>query len=141
MTINALLVNGWKDTGTLNLNTVVAGTETAGPTVDMAYVKDGTLSATLITDVETDTLTLTAKWQVFNDLTSAWMDVFPPNNAAYVLIGTGTAGADALISKVLQAPDAVYGFRQARLTLVNGAATGAAADTYRIAYNFSKPHL
>jgi hypothetical protein len=92
------------------------------------------LGALVTVDAETNTLTFTAKWQVSNDGTT-WVDVANGSqNAAGVALATGTAGADAPVSRMISAPDGVFGWRKARLALVTGVATGAAADTYSIGY-------
>lgn len=122
-------------TGTLD--TLVAGTVTGGNAVDIgdnARQKVRNLSALAVIDAETDTITITGKWQVSND-GSTWVDVTNgPQNAAGVILATGTAGADAAVTRCYEAPEAVYGWRKARFAIVNGVATGAAADTYSISY-------
>jgi hypothetical protein len=118
----------------------VAGTITAGPTLNMDLVADDTLSALVVVDVETNTITMEAVWQVSNDATT-WYECRGLNNAAIVVLGTGTGGADASVSRVLEAPKAVYGWRYARCSIRNLVATGAAVDTYAISYNFRKPSL
>lgn len=122
-------------TGTLD--TLVAGTTTGGNAVDMgdnSRQKVRALSALLTMDAETDTLTITGKWQVSND-GSTWIDVVNgTQNAAGVILLTGTAGADAAVTKCYPAPEAAYGWRKARFAIVNGVATGAAADAYTISY-------
>lgn len=125
-------------TGTLD--TLVAGTRTAGATVAMGVLKPGSLAAEITVDVETNTITLYADWQVSDDA-STWLVVAPANNAANVVIGTGTAGADAAITKVLEAPPSVYSFRYCRLAVRNEVATGAAVDTYSIKYHYLKPSV
>ncbi len=125
-------------TGTAD--TLVAGSVITGNTL---LVNDGNrqkvfnLSALVNLDVETSTLTMSSKWQVSPD-GSTWTDIANgTQNAAAVVLGTGTAGADASILKVLPAPDAVYGFKFARCSLVTGVTTGAAVDTYSLGYNLS----
>jgi hypothetical protein len=112
-----------------------AGTVNAGNAVDVLRVARGTLSARVSVDCETNTMTMTAKWQVSSD-NSTWIDMAVANNAANVTLATGTGSADATVTKALAAPDAVYGWRYARLAIVNGVATGAATDTYAIGYCF-----
>lgn len=118
-----------------NLNTLVAGTTTGGATVDMTRVARNTLGALVTVLAETNTLTITAKWQVSND-GSTWVDVALPNNAANVALATGTAGADVAVTRLIVAPDAVYGCRYCRIAIVNGVATGATVDTYTLSYNY-----
>lgn len=116
-----------------NLNSVVATTVTPGNTVDTTRVARGSLSALVTVKAETDTLTITAKWQVSND-GSTWVDVALPNNAANVALATGTSAADAAVTRAIMAPDAVYGWHYTRVAIVNGVATGASTDTYSMSY-------
>lgn len=130
---NSSLASGTADT-------VVAGSAVTGNSLflggDSNKVKN--LSALVVVDIETNTITLTAKWQVSNDATT-WLDLANgTQNAAGTVLGTGTAGADALITKVIPAPDCIYGFRFARMALVVGVTTGAAVDTYAIGYNYDQ---
>lgn len=140
MSASERLLFNYLDTGTTTLNGVVKGTTTGGPTLMMSMVTTNSLSAVVALDAETDTLTLEAFWQVSND-TTTWYEIPAYNNAAWVVWATGTAGADATVTKVLPAPDAVYGFRYARAAVRNQVANGLAADTYRIGYNFEKDDL
>ncbi len=119
-------------------NGIVAGSDIAGNALFMGNIapKVKHLSAKVAVDVETDTITISAVWQVSND-NSTWFDVANGSqNASSVALGTGTAGADALVTKVMQAPDAVYGWQWARIALRVGVTTGASADTYAIGYSF-----
>lgn len=118
-------------------DTLVATTVTGGTAIFMGnQVKKVTsLSALLTVLAETNTITITAKWQVSNDKTT-WVDAYTPQNAANVALGTGTAGADTAVTRVLTAPEGVYGWQYARIALVNGVVTGAAVDTYSIGYCF-----
>ncbi len=123
-------------TGTFD--TVIAGADVTGAAVFMGNIqpKVKNLSAKLVLDVETNTITISGVWQVSND-NSTWVDVANGSqNATAVVMGTGTAGADASITKVLQAPDAVYGWQWARLAMRVGVTTGAAVDTYTISYAY-----
>lgn len=114
----------------------------AGTTVGMTAVDLGDnsrqkvrgLSALVTVDAETNTLTLAAKWQVSND-GSTWVDVANGSqNAAAVVLATGTAGADAAVTKMIPAPDAIYGWRKARIAFVVGVTTGTTSDTYAAGY-------
>jgi hypothetical protein len=123
-----------------NFNGDVAGTVKAGASVSIfgpaGGVVNGTLASLVIVDAETNTLTLSAYWQVSED-GSTWYDVAgTPSNPANVVLATGTAGADAAVTKVLPAPAAVYAWTFARVAVVNGVATGAATDTYSIQYKY-----
>lgn len=122
-----------------DFNGILAGSEKTGNAVD---VGDGQrqkirgLSALVIALADTNTMTVTAKWEVSND-GSTWLDLAnEPQNPAGVAIATGTAGADTAVTKVIPAPEAVYGWRKARLALVVGVATGAAGDTWSIGYSY-----
>lgn len=110
-----------------------------GTAVDMgdnARQKVRNLSALVTVDCETSTMTMTGKWQVSND-GSTWVDVSNgPQNAAGVTLATGTAGADASVSKAYPAPEAAYGWRKARFCITNGVASGTTSDTYSISYCF-----
>lgn len=120
-----------------DFDTDAAGTVQGGNAVDIgdnARQKVRNLSALVTVDCETDTLTLAGKWQVSND-GSTWVDVTNgTQNAAAVVLATGTVGADAAVSRAYPAPDAVYGWRKARFALVTGGTTGAATDTFSIGY-------
>lgn len=93
------------------------------------------LSALVTVDAETNTMTVTPKWEVSND-DSTYVTAANANNAANVVLATGTAGADASVSRVISAPDTVYGWRFARMSLLVGVATGTSSDSYSIAYNY-----
>lgn len=124
-------------TGTLNFDTLVAGSVVGGTAVELgdnSRQKVRSLSALVTVDCETDTMTMTGKWQVSND-GSTWVDVSNgTQNAAGVVLATGTGGADASVSKAYPAPDAVYGWKKARFAITNGVVTGNAVDTYAISY-------
>lgn len=136
MSRNDRLVRLYRQT-TGNLDTFVAGTTTGGPSLLMHMVEKGTLSARCVLDIETSSITVATKWQISNDGTT-WEDVVPVNNAANVIHGTGTGGADAAVTRNVDAPGAVYGARYARIALVNAGATGAAVDTYDLSYSFAR---
>lgn len=130
--LNALASSG-------NLNTLVAGTVTGMIAVPMNPVQNGTLAAELTTLAETNTLTITPKWQVSKDGTN-WLDVAPnAANGAYTIQSTGTGGADAAVTRVIEAPAAVYAYPYARIAITNGVATGASADTYSNVYSWVRP--
>lgn len=124
---------------TSNLNGITAGSTVGMATVDVgdgARQKIRSLAANVTVTAATSTLTVTLKWQVSNDK-STWTDVVNgPQNAAGVVFTTGTAAAK---SAVVEAPATVYGFRYCRLSLVTGAATGGASDTYAVGYSFRSP--
>lgn len=115
---------------------VTAGGQVNGTTLALGtqFKKVSDLSALLVVDAETNTLTMTAKWQVSND-SSTWVDLANGSqNAAGVALATGTGGADAAVTRSIPAPDAVYGYQWARCSIVIGVTTGTTSDTYSIGY-------
>jgi hypothetical protein len=121
-----------------NFDTLVAGSQVNGNPVfvGQSFRKAAFLSAVMVVDAETNGITLTAKWQVSNDR-STWIDVANGSqNAASVVLATGTAGADAAVTKAIPAPEAVYGYKYARASIVTGAQTGTTSDTYTIGYSY-----
>lgn len=127
---NDKAVSGTADT--LGQGSVIGGSSL--DVNDNARQKLAALSALVTVDAETSTFTFAGKWQGSND-GSTWVDIANGSqNAAAVVLATGTAGADAAVTKSIPAPDAVYGWRKARFALVTGGTTGAAIDTYSISY-------
>lgn len=119
-----------------NLDTVVVGSGAAGATLLAQNVTPGTLSAVYLVDAETSTVTLAAQWQGSDD-NSTWIDIAgTPNNAANVVLATGTGGADASVTKAVPAPTGAYGFRYIRARVIVGGTTAAAVDTYAISYRY-----
>jgi hypothetical protein len=115
---------------------------TAGSTIPLNPVKMGLTSTPLLAmlcvvltvDAETDGLQLLGRWQVSQDK-STWYDVaHGPQNAAPVAFATGTAGADAVISRAFAAPECVEAWNWVRFAFVTAGATGAAIDTYSAQY-------
>lgn len=132
----ALRYNVHQATGTFN--GVAAGTTVGANTLFIGSddLKVSDLSAVCVVDAETDTITITGRWQVSNNA-STWIDVaHGPQNPAGVAIATGTAGADAAVTVAIPAPAGVYGYRYARMGLVVGVTTGASADTYTVGYSY-----
>ena len=140
MARNERLLNGYLATGATVMTGITAGTITGGNTLPMHLVKTSTLSATVTVDAETNTITISALWEVSNDDTT-WVRCTPLNNAAIVVLATGTAGADTAVARVIAAPDSAYGWRYARCSVLNLVADGLIADTYAIGYNFEKEDL
>lgn len=119
---------------------VTAGAVVAMPAVymgDFEGDKVADLSALVVVDAETDSITVTPKWQVSND-NSTYDDVMPDQttSSAGAVIATGTSSADATVRKVVTAPRAVYGFKYARLALAVGVTDGITLDTYAVGYNY-----
>lgn len=122
------------------LTGVVAGTVTPGATISVNSIEPFSLVGHAVLDAETDTLTMYLDWQVSDDA-STWFTVKPANGAANVIQATGTGGADAAVTVVLEAPPSVYSFRYARLGVRNQVANGLVADTYSLKYHYLKPRL
>lgn len=121
-------------TGTLD--GVASGTTVGIAKLDNKQIRPGTLSAKYVVDAETSTLTMAALWQGSAD-GSTWVDfAYAPNNPAAVVLATGTAGADATVTKVVPAPYAVAGFQFVRAAIVTGGTTGTTSDTYTVTYNY-----
>lgn len=113
-----------------------------GNAVDMNDVAFGTLSARCTVLADTNTLTVTAKWQG-KDQGGNWVDVAnEPQNPAGVALATGTAGADAAVSRIVPAPTAVYAYRQARIVFTSGVGVGGGAGVDEVSsyeYYYIKP--
>lgn len=124
-------------TGTFDGITV--GSQVNGAVIEMRDVtkrKADNLVADVVALAQTDTLTLTAKWQVSND-NSTWIDVAnEPQNPSGVPFATGTAGADASVEKSFGSPECINAWRWARFAIVVGGTTGAVQDTWSVAYNY-----
>jgi hypothetical protein len=118
-----------------NLNTLAAGTITATPALSTANIAAGTLSCLFVVEAETNTLTISPLWQVSDD-NSTWYSVGPVNNAAVVVLATGTSGDDPVVSRVLSAPNEVLGWKYVRAAVVNLVAQGGAADTYSMTIHY-----
>lgn len=123
-------------TGTFD--TIAAGSAVSGNAVFLGndVQRVSSLSALLVIDAETSTITIAARWQVSND-NSTWVEVaHNAANGAATVIATGTAGADASVTKVYEAPAAIYGYKFARVQMVVGVTTGAVGDTYTYGYSY-----
>lgn len=117
-------------------NGVTSGSAVNGTAVFLGGQNKRTtgLAANLTVLAETNTFTITAKWQVSAD-NSTWVDASLANNAANVTLATGTSGTDTAVSRYLPAPD-LSAANYARVVLVAGGTTGGSSDTYSISYNF-----
>lgn len=100
-----------------------------------AAIVPGTLSAKLVLRVTTATLTLTGKWQVSVD-GSTWVDAKNANNAANVVLATGT-GALVTTDVVVSALDACYGHLYSRYVLTSGVAAGGGTGVDEVAISYS----
>lgn len=121
----AITVNGQGSGSTLAGNGLLLGDNSRRKVFHLTGFVQFTLA--------TATLTMTAKWQVSNDNTT-WIDfTHGTQNAAGVVLGTGTIAAT---SRALPAPDGVFGWRYARLVVVTGGTTGGASDALQISYGY-----
>lgn len=120
-----------------NLNTKAAGTLTGGNSLLTDDILPGTLSALFTVDAETNTITLSPAWEVSTD-GSTWYRLMGVTNGAPTALATGTAGADASVSRVVSAPKEVYGWRYCRASVLVGVTTGTTNDTYAISYAFAR---
>lgn len=119
------------------LTSVAAGTATGMTAIHNSHVRPGTLSATMVLDAETDTLTLSAGWQVADAAGGTWQTLaYAPNNPAAVVLATGTGGADAAVTAVIPCPESAAGHRFVRASVINGVAEGTVNDTYTVSYNY-----
>lgn len=115
-----------------------SGTTTAGTALSTADIQPGTLSCLFTLLAETNTITLTGKFQVSDD-NSTWYNLAgDAQNPANVLVATGTAGADTAVSVVLPVPPSVIGWKWVRPAVVNLVTTGAAGDTYAMTFRYRR---
>lgn len=120
-----------------NLDTIAAGVSVGGTSYPTNEIAVDTLSCQFVVDAETDTLTIACHWQVSHD-NSSWYDVKPSNGAAYVAQATGTMGADAAVTVVLEAPTGVLGWEYVRPAVKVGVTTGTTNDTYSMQVCYRK---
>lgn len=114
----------------------VAGSTTAGTAVQPLQWERASVSCLATVLAETNTLTLTVKFQVSLD-NSTWYDVAgDAQNPANVLLATGTAGADVAVSRVFPVPPSATRWPWLRAAVVNGVATGAVGDTYAFTFQY-----
>lgn len=100
-----------------------------------------TIGARVYCKATTNTLTLTAKWQVLDNDGSTWIDVVESNNPANVIMVTGT-GSAVISTKMISAPLSVTsGSRQCRVLVTSGVGVGAGAgsDEAQVTYDFRAP--
>lgn len=135
MSFPARFVIGTAETG--DFDSEAAGTVHGHSALSTANIAEGTLSCTFVVEAETNTLTIAGKWQVSDD-NSTWVDIGPQNNAAVVVLGTGTAGDDAVVTKCLEAPSGVLGWKYVRPAVVSGVASGNAVDTWSMQVRYRK---
>lgn len=127
-------------TATVTAITGAAPQTGAGPTFvpETSRPTPGTLYAEVYAKATTSTLTLTGKWQISHD-NSTWIDVVPQNNAANVVLVTGT-GSAVTATRAFDAPSAVYGSKYIRFVVVSGVGVGAGLgqDEFSITYGWMK---
>lgn len=122
--------------GSGNLNTVTSGTTVGGTTVMPTQWAAGSVSCLFNVLAETNTLTITGKFQVSHD-NSTWYDLAgDAQNPANVTMATGTAGADTATTRVLPVPPSATAWEYLRAAVVVGGTTGAAADTYAMTFQY-----
>jgi len=134
-------VKRWNHANTTptTLNGASKDAAVAGPALDMALVKSGSLSALITVDAETDTIAIEALWEVSNvGGAGPWYEVVGATNAPPVVWAAGTAAADAAVTRVLEAPSCVYSSKYSRAAVRCRFIAPAAADTYDIGYNFTQ---
>jgi hypothetical protein len=134
MAFNDVLRNAQQSTA-ITLTSVTATSIAAGPTLLMSQVKTGTLSAKYVALAETNTITLSAVWEVSDDA-STWVRCTGVNNVVPTVLGTGTAGADTAVTRQIDAPAGVYGKRYARASVLVGVTTGASSDLCTVTYDY-----
>ena len=132
MARNDRLINNRLDTGTTVMTGIVAGTITPGETLRMNGVMKGTLSAEFAIVADTATIQISALWEVSDD-GSTWVELNPP-----WLLATGTV---TIVTRAIDAPQAVNGYRYARASVRNAVADGLIDDTYRISYDYQDDNL
>jgi hypothetical protein len=131
------LITGANPLGVTPLSTGTAPETNAGPTLAMNDVTVGTLSALVYGQAKVNLMTLEPQWQVSADA-STWYDAKTANNAASVVMTTGT-GAAVPATVVVSAPDAVYGWAYARCSVVSRLADAVDGDDeYNVSYNYLK---
>jgi hypothetical protein len=99
----------------------------SGSVILMDKIAPGSLSAVVTVLPQTNTLTAYAKWQVSED-NSTWVDVVPANNAANVVIATGTSGTDTATTVCMAANEALYAHKYARIQLYTGVTSSTTGD-------------
>lgn len=130
-----MAIRGFVSATSGTLNTLVSGSVVTGAAIFLgrANKKVGSLSARVQLTAATATITMATKWQVSVD-GSTWIDITNgPQNAASVVVTTGTS---AIVTKIIPPSDAIYGYPWVRLAVVTGVATGAAGDLYVIDYAY-----
>lgn len=122
---------------TTSLNTGTAPQTNEGTTVPIVDVEVGTLSALVAVSAKVNTMTVEPQWRVSAD-GSTWYSVKASNNAAAVVMATGT-GSAVTATLVISAPDGVYGWQYANCAVISRVAAAADSnDSYSVSYNYMK---
>jgi hypothetical protein len=112
----------------------------AGATLDSGLASI-VIGARVYCKATTNTLTLTAKWQVLDNDGTTWIDCVESNNPANVVMATGT-GSAVTATKMISAPLSVTaGSRGARVLVTSGVGVGAGAgtDEASVSYDYRAP--
>lgn len=131
MTVSTLRFNTNIVTGTLN---GISNASATGNTLFLGttFLKLEHLTAYLIVTAATSSITVTPYWQVSNDATTFRTMHAQPNVPLNLPIATGAEN----VTEVVPPPRGLEGYRYARLMLLVGGATGAAADLFSIGYSY-----
>lgn len=111
----------------------------AGTAIRTAEAEKGSISAIFTVEAETENITIAAGWQVSDD-NSTYYNVTDLDNTADTVLATGTAGDDAVVTKVGGPPDWVYGWKYVRPVCISGGTTGVTADTYSMTNIYVAPN-
>lgn len=136
--LNGIIKSIQPAAGTVTAFTGAAPQNVDGATVSMvaSRIETGSMSANVYALATTNTLTITAKWQVSDDGVT-FRDCKPSNGATNVALVTGT-GSAVTDTVCLAAPDCVYGKKYARVRLVSGVGVGGGlgVDEGSVSYNW-----
>lgn len=135
MSFPARFFQGAAATGTFN--GILAGSGVGGTAYSTNEIALNTLSCLFVVLAETNTATLACHWQVSHDNVT-FFDIKPSNGAAFVVVATGTAGADAPVTVVLEAPKGVLGWEYVRPAVKVGGGGGSVLDTYSMTVGYRK---
>lgn len=108
-----------------------------GAAIQTRLVEIGSLSALIALALTTNTITGAGRWQVSQDGTT-WYNLAPSNNAANVVIATGT-GSAATTTIAVEAPQGCYSWTYVRFQAYTGVASAdGTADAATIGYRYLK---
>jgi len=135
MSFPARFFKGAAATG--NLDSIAAGGSVGGTVYPTNEIAVDTLSCEFTVKADTNTLTISAHWQVSHD-NSTWVDIKPSNGAAYVALVTGTGMAGTPVTVTLQGPSGALGWEYVRPAVKVGVTTGTTNDTYSMQVCYRK---